>query len=74
MSRDLTPNEQAMFTKKVGKPEDPVFIDPKDGQEVIVAPGSKVPSNLIKAGKRKTKKSKRHLSKKRSLLKSRKVR
>ena len=73
MSSDLTRTEQSMFTKKVGQPDDPVYIDPKDGQEVVLSPGSKVPKTLIKAGKRKTKKSKRQI-KKRSLLKSRKVR
>lgn len=73
MSSDLTFDEQSMFTKKVGKPDEPVFIDPKDGREVIVGPGSKVPKILVKREKRKTKKAKRSV-KKRSLLKSRKVR
>jgi hypothetical protein len=72
MSSDLTFDEQSMFTKKVGKPDEPVYIDPKDGQRVVIGPGSKVPKTLIKAGKRKTIKKKHQ--KKRSLLKSRKVR
>lgn len=73
MSGDLTRKEQSMFVKKVGKPDEPVYIDPQDNQEVIIAPGTKVPKNLIKAGKRKTRKNKRQ-TKKRSLLKLRKVR
>lgn len=73
MSSDLTLSEQSMFTKKVGQPDEPVYIDTQDGQQVITNIGSEVPKNVTKAGKRKTKKNKRK-AKKRSLLKSRKVR
>lgn len=73
MSRTLTREEQKMFTNKIGVREQPVFIDPQDGQEVVINRGSVVPKKLTKAGRRMTKKSKRRV-KRRSLLKSRKVR
>lgn len=56
MSRDLTLEEQRMFADKVGKPKDPVFMDPMDGQQVVLNPGSNVPKRLVRKGGRKTKK------------------
>ncbi len=73
MSGDLTSKEQAMFADDTQERKLPIYKTP-EGTKVVVNPGSKVPSTLIKAGgKRKTTKNKRR-SKKRSLLKSRKVR
>lgn len=72
MSGDLTRREQSMFAEDTQELQLPIYKTP-EGTKVVVNPGSKVPSTLIKAGKRKTKKLKRR-SKKRSLLKSRKIR
>jgi len=73
MSSDMTFDEQSMFAKDSEELKLPIY-ETSDGQKVLVNPGSKAPSNLIKvAGRRKTKKSKRR-AKKRSLLKSRKIR
>jgi hypothetical protein len=73
MSGDLTSKEQAMFAEDTQEMKLPVYTTP-EGDKIVVNPGSKVPSTAKKvAGRRKTKKGKRH-SKKRSLLKSRKVR
>ena len=72
MSGDLTRREQSMFAEDTQELRLPIYKTP-EGTKVVVNPGSKVPSTLIKAGKRKTKKLKRR-SKKRSLLKSRKIR
>jgi hypothetical protein len=73
MSGDLTSKEQSMFADSKQDGKLPIYKTP-DGETMVVNPGSKVPSGLIKVGaRRKTKKSKRR-GKKRSLLKSRKVR
>jgi hypothetical protein len=73
MSSDMTSKEQAVFAEDAQEMKLPVYKTP-EGTKVVVNPGSKVPPTVTKvAGKRKTKKSKRQ-SKKRSLLKSRKVR
>ena len=73
MSGDLTSKEQAMFAEDSQEVKLPIYKTP-EGTKVVVNPGSKVPSTLTKVGaKRKTKKGKRQV-KKRSLLKSRKVR
>ena len=73
MSGDLTSKEQAVFAEDKQEMKLPVFKTP-EGTKVVVNPGSKIPTDVTKvAGRRKTKKSKRHV-KKRSLLKSRKVR
>lgn len=73
MSSDMTSKEQAVFAEDTQEMKLPVYKTP-EGTKVVVNPGSKAPSTATKvAGKRKTKKSKRQ-SKKRSLLKSRKVR
>jgi hypothetical protein len=73
MSGDLTSKEQAMFAEDIQELKLPIYKT-EDGQKVLVNPGSKAPPKTTKiAGKRKTKKSKSR-SKKRSLLKSRKVR
>lgn len=73
MSGDLTSKEQAVFAEDKQEMKLPVFKTP-EGTKVVVNPGSKVPETATKvAGKRKTKKVKHH-AKKRSLLKSRKVR
>lgn len=50
MSSDLTREEQRMFADKVGKPKDPVFVDPLDNQEVVLNPGGKVPNRFVKKG------------------------
>lgn len=73
MSSDLTRNEQAVFAEDTQEMKLPIYKTP-EGTKVVVNPGSTVPKNDRKlAGKRKTKKVKRH-AKRRSLLKSRKVR
>ena len=73
MSGDLTRKEQSMFAEDTQKLKLPIYKTP-EGATVIVNPGSKFPSTLAKVDvKRKTKKGKRQ-AKKRSLLKSRKVR
>lgn len=65
MSRDLTLKEQLEYADKVGKPRDPVFLNP-EGQEVVVGVGDTSKQTLVKASARQTKK-------KRSTLKLRKV-
>ncbi len=55
------------------EPDGPSYINPKTGEKVILSPGQEVPDGFVKKGGRKTRKSKRR-SKKRSLLKSRKIR
>lgn len=73
MSGDLTSSEQSMFAEDTQEMKLPVYKTP-EGDKIIVNPGSKAPSTSKKvAGRRKTKKAKRQ-TKKRSLLKSRKVR
>lgn len=73
MSSDLTRREQAMFAEDTQELQLPIYKTP-EGTKVVVNPGSKPPPNTMKlAGKRKTKKNKRK-TKKRSLLKLRKVR
>lgn len=73
MSSDLTRKEQLMFVNEVGKPELPVFTNPTDNKDYVFGPGTKIPDGLVKKAGKKTKKNKRK-SKKRSFLKSRKVR
>lgn len=73
MSSDLTSKEQATFAEDKQEMKLPIYTTP-EGTKVVVNPGSKVPKTVTKiAGRRKTKKVKQR-SKKRSLLKSRKVR
>jgi hypothetical protein len=73
MSGDLTSKEQSMFAEDTQELNLPIYKTP-EGTKIVVNPGSKAPSSSTKiAGKRKTKKNKGR-SKKRSLLKSRKVR
>jgi hypothetical protein len=55
------------------EPDGPVYINPKSGERIILAPGQEVPEGFIKKGGRKTRKLKRK-TKKRSMLKFRKVR
>ena len=70
MSSDLTSKEQSVFAEDKQEMKLPVYKTP-EGTKVVVNPGSKIPSSSTKvAGKRKTKRR----AKKRSLLKSRKVR
>jgi hypothetical protein len=54
-------------------PDGPTYINPNTGEKVILAPGQDVPEGFVKKGGRKTRKSKRK-PKKRSPLKSRKIR
>ncbi len=69
----MTRSEQSMFAEDTQELKLPIYKT-EDGQKAIVNPGSKVPPTLTKvAGRRKTKKNKRR-AKKRSLLKSRKIR
>lgn len=49
------------------------YTNPKTGEKVLVQSNQEVPEGFVKKGGRKTRKSKRR-GKKRSLLKSRKVR
>lgn len=49
------------------------YTNPKSGENIILRSDQEVPEGFIKKGGRKTRKSKRR-GKKRSLLKSRKVR
>lgn len=73
MSSDMTSKEQSAFAEDTQEIKLPVYKTP-EGTKIVVNPGSKVPPTATKvAGKRKTKKMKQR-SKKRSLLKSRKVR
>lgn len=72
MSSDLTREEQSEFTDKVGKPKEPIYMNPKTGQEYVIT--GKVPDTLVKKGGRKTKKSKAKKYKKRLSLKFRKIR
>ena len=73
MSSDMTRKEQAMFAEDAQEAKLPIYKTP-EGTKIVVNPGSKAPSTAIKmAGKRQLKKTKRR-SKKRSLLKSRKIR
>jgi len=73
MSRDLTREEQSMFAEDIQEMKLPIYTT-QEGDKLIVNPGSKAPTGVKKtAGRRKTKKGK-YRSKKRSLLKSRKVR
>ena len=74
MSSDMTRKEQSEFADDEQESNLPIYRGP-NGTKVILNSGSNVPSGLMKVGaKRKTKKSKRRVHKKRSLLKSRKVR
>lgn len=54
-------------------PEGPTYINPKTGEKITLQLDQEVPEGFVKTGGRKTRKSKRR-GKKRSLLKSRKVR
>jgi hypothetical protein len=73
MSSDLTREEQSAFAEDKQEMKLPIYNTP-DGTKIVVNSGSKVPPTATKiGGRRKTKKSKRR-SKKRSLLKSRKIR
>ena len=45
------------FTRKMGKREDPIYIDKVTGTDVLITPSKDVPDNLVKKGGKKTKKS-----------------
>jgi len=55
------------------EPDGQVYTNPKTGERLILRPDQSIPEGFVKKGGRKTRKAKRR-SKKRSLLKSRKIR
>ena len=55
------------------EPDGPSYINPKTGEKIILRPDQEIPEGFVKKGGRKTRKTKRK-TKKRSLLKLRKVR
>jgi hypothetical protein len=55
------------------EPDRPVYTNPKTGERLILRADQEVPEGFVKKGGRKTRKLKKR-SKKRSLLKSRKIR
>lgn len=55
------------------EPDELAYTNPKTGERLILRPDQEVPEGFVKKGGRKTRKAKKR-SKKRSLLKSRKIR
>jgi hypothetical protein len=55
------------------EPDGLTYINPKTGEKILVRSDQEIPEGFVKRGGRKTRKSKRK-SKKRSFLKSRKIR
>lgn len=55
------------------EPDGPVYVNSKTGERILLSPGQDVPEGFVKKGGRKTRRSKRK-SKKRSMLKLRKIR
>lgn len=55
------------------EPDGPAYVNPKTGERILLRPDQEIPEGFVKKGGRKTRKLKRK-SKKRSFLKSRKVR
>jgi hypothetical protein len=58
---------------KYVEPYGSTYINPKTGEQIILRPDQEVPEGFVKKGGRRTRRNKRK-SKKRSLLKLRKVR
>jgi hypothetical protein len=55
------------------EPDGLTYVNPKTGEKILVRSDQEVPEGFVKRGGRKTRKSKRK-PKRRSLLKSRKIR